>query len=94
MSKIIRISQKIKYQEELDDTIQFLDDLINELRHKMFVLATLDKWKEWSDKQEIGTNIEYEENMLNETGDQNIEILYELFEEMKNTRKKLMKPKT
>ena len=91
MSKIIHISDKIQYREEIDSTIIFLDSMIDELSHRMFVLATLDKWKEWSDKQEEGTRVEYEEEALNETGDYNIDKLYKLFEEIKATREKITK---
>lgn len=91
MSTVINIIDKSKQEKELAETIDFLHNIKHEMIHRMFVLATLDKWKEWSDSQKVRANISFTDEMIKDTGDINIDNLYELQERVSQTIDKLTK---
>jgi hypothetical protein len=67
-----------EYQKALEQTIDTLENIKEDIKSLIFPLAVADKWKEWSDEQEIGEIFNVTEDMLENTGDKNIELLWEI----------------
>lgn len=76
--KVINLNQKNDYKESLEETLEFLEKTEKNLLTEIIDLAVLGKWKKWSDEQEIGTEFSFTDEMLNNTGDKNIDLLCEL----------------
>ena len=89
MTKTINLNDQNKYQNKLKETIEFLDYTENELFSKMICLATLGKWKNWDDNIEIGTVFNFTEEMLRDTGDFNINKLFEIAEKISIIKKEI-----
>ena len=89
MAKLINIQDVSCYREKLDKTVDYLDSIENQLLLTMFDLATAGKWKNWSDQQKVGTEFEFTEEMLRNTGDENIDKLYELFDKISVVKSEL-----
>ncbi|MDI1234532.1 MAG: hypothetical protein PSX81_09640 [bacterium] len=64
---------------ELSGTISAMEEV---LKDNMINLATIGKWKEWSDAIPEGDVFTFTEEMLSNTGDKNIEALYQLIHQM------------
>jgi hypothetical protein len=55
----------------------------------MINLATKGKWKEWDEKQSEGAIFHFTEEMLRDTGDENVDALCELTDKIVEVRNKL-----
>ena len=87
--KVININQKREYEKRILKTQELLTKVEQNLFNEIIDLATIGKWKKWSDEQEIGTVFNFTDEMLKETGDKNIDALYELMDELIRIRKKI-----
>lgn len=87
--KVININQKREYQKRILETQELLTKIEKDLFNEIIDLATIGKWKQWSDKQEIGTVFNFTDEMLKETGDENIDSLYELMDELIRIKEKI-----
>ncbi|GHT21713.1 hypothetical protein FACS189430_02240 [Bacteroidia bacterium] len=87
--KVIKFQQYTQYHKELSETAEFLEEMTDTLFSKMIGLATLDKWEQWNDAQSEGTIFHFSEEMLNNTGDKNVDILYELYEHTRAVQEEL-----
>lgn len=91
MTKTIKLQNRLKYQNELKETIEVLEKFETELTSRMINLATLDKWQEWDEKQEVGTVFQFTTDMLQDTGDVNIDKLFKIIENIKITTEEITK---
>lgn len=77
------------YRQRMADTVDKLSVMEQEL-HKLIVgLAVSGKWKEWSDKQPVGTQFNFTEEMLKDTGDKNVDELAGLIDEVIRVKEQL-----
>lgn len=91
MTKTIKLQNRLKYQNELKETIEVLEKFETELTSRIINLATLDKWQEWDEKQEVGTVFQFTADMLQDTGDVNIDKLFKIIENIKIITKEITK---
>ncbi len=80
--KVINLREKNDYNNRLKETFDFLEKVENDLVTEMINLAISGKWKKWSDEQPIGTEFSFTDEILKDTGDENINILCDLREEL------------
>lgn len=91
MIKTIKLQNRLKYQNELKETIEVLEKFETELTSRMINLATLDKWQEWDEEQNVGTVFQFTSDMLQDTGDINIDKLFKILESIKMTSEEITK---
>jgi thymidylate synthase len=91
MIKTIKLQNRLKYQNELKETIEVLEKFETELTSRMINLATLDKWQEWDEEQNVGTVFQFTSDMLQDTGDVNIDKLFKILESIRMTSEEITK---
>jgi ElaB/YqjD/DUF883 family membrane-anchored ribosome-binding protein len=91
MTKIIDINGYPKYQQALTTAVDFLVEADNIIDSYMVALATEGKWKQWSDEQPEGSVFTFTEEMLRNTGDENVDTLCELRDKLYDVLGKLRK---
>lgn len=80
MAKIIKIdSANITYKERITDLHEFLKLTQEEIFTQMLYIASAGVWKEWMQTIKEGETFNFNSEMLENTGDKNIEILWELY---------------
>ena len=92
--KVINLREKNDYNNRLKETFDFLEKVENDLVTEMINLAISGKWKKWSDEQPIGTEFSFTDEILKDTGDENINILCDLREELIKITERLTKANT
>jgi len=88
-AKIINFKDYAEYHEKLSEVMEIVNDLSDEIFDSLFILASLDKWKQWSDTQPVGTVFDVSEEMLRNTGDENIDLLWELLDKIEEVKGKI-----
>ena len=83
---IIDIRDFAQYQKKLSEIMETVNNLGDEIHDGMFGLALLDKWKEWDEKQPVGTELYVNDDMLRNTGDKNIDLLWGLLDKIMDVR--------
>jgi hypothetical protein len=78
-SKIIPLTSST-YQEEITETIKYLQEVETALIGRLVNIAMAGKWKKWSEEQKVGSTVEITEEMLRNTGDSNIEKIIPLID--------------
>lgn len=93
MSKIIKIKSDYKstpeYRAVLTNTIEKLDNINADLHSLIVNLATAGKWKKWSDNISEGEVFYFTEEMLKDTGDNNVDGIAELLDEVIKLKEKI-----
>jgi len=93
MSKVIKFKTDYRltpeYRRELNLSVNKLDEFGNELIGLMINLATTGKWKEWSDNMQDGVKFEFSEEMLKDTGDENVNDLALMMDELSRINARL-----
>jgi len=84
--KIINFKDYVEYHEKLSEVMELVNDLSDDIFDSLFILASLDKWKQWSDTQPVGTVFDVSEEMLRNTGDENIDHLWELLDKIEEVK--------
>jgi hypothetical protein len=79
-AKIINIKDYAEYNRKLSAIMEKLNELSDEIYEGLFPLALLSNWKDWDEEQPIGSKLHVDEDMLRNTGDKNIDILWELLD--------------
>ena len=87
--KIINIKDQAEYQEMLSAIMKKVNDFSNEIYEDLFPLALLDKWKDWDAEQPVGRKLNVDEEMLRNTGDKNIDILWELLDKIEDITERI-----
>ena len=76
MAKVLDFEQykedKEAYQDRLDETLEWLDEVAEELLTRCVNLAVADKWKEWDQGIPVGAVFDFDPQALSESGDENI----------------------
>ena len=81
----------LTYQKQLKENIENLDKFDDELYSFIINTATKGKWKKWSDSKDNGTIFRFTEDMLRNTGDENVDILFLLMDQVFDAKEKLEK---
>jgi hypothetical protein len=92
MSKIIDLqkhNEQKKYSETIGDTHLFLDKMQEKIRELMVNISVQGVWKETFDKYKEGDIFNFTQDMLENTGDFNIEIMWELYYKIDDVRERL-----
>ena len=77
-AKIINLKNHTAYRSALNELISQINNIASEIDDNLFNLACLKMWKEWDLQQPIGTEFYVTEEMLRNTGDKNIDLLWEV----------------
>jgi len=93
-AKIINMKDYTAYNKKLAEIIEDVDSLYDNVYDNLISLACLDKWKEWDESQPIGAICNFSENALRDTGDKNIDLLFEMLDKMVEVREKINVSKT
>jgi len=78
--KIINLKGNAEYEKKLSEMMEKVGILSDEIYEGLFPLAIMGKWQEWEADQPIGGKLNVDEDMLRNTGDKNIDILWELLD--------------
>jgi len=81
-AKIIDLNDYAEYNKKLSEIMETVNSLSYEIYEGLFPLAVLNKWKEWDAEQPTGSKLNVDEEMLRNTGDKNIDILWELLDKV------------
>jgi uncharacterized protein YyaL (SSP411 family) len=82
MTKVINLQDyqgKAKYADIIKETHVFLDETQEKMDGLMINLSAQGVWKETFDKYKEGETFTFTQDMLENTGDNNIELLWELY---------------
>jgi hypothetical protein len=82
--KIINLKDNAEYNKKLSEIMELVNNLSGEIYEGLFPLAVTGKWKEWDADQPIGSKLHVDEEMLRNTGDKNIDILWELLDKVED----------
>ncbi|OAV69318.1 hypothetical protein Barb6_00341 [Bacteroidales bacterium Barb6] len=89
-SNIIDINAYADYKKDLAALTEQLDEVFDDLIWETMVnLACKKKWKKWDDSHDIGDEFTFTEEMLRNTGDKNIDLLWELVEKYDEVKSQL-----
>ena len=93
MGKVIKITTDYKsteqYRSMLTNAIEKLEDIEENLNNLIVNLATAGKWKEWSDSIPVGGTFKFTEEMLKDTGDNNINDIAGLLDEVIRVKERI-----
>jgi len=78
-----------EYNKKLSEIMELVNDLSDKIYEGLFPLVYLGKWQEWDADQPIGSKLHVDENMLRNTGDKNIDILWELLDKVEDVIEKI-----
>lgn len=95
MSKIIKLKHDYKaasdYKDQLKHNIEKLQEFESELLMLAVNTATCGKWKEWSDNIKEGDTFEFTEEMLKDSGDDNVNDIMMLIDRVITLRERIEK---
>ncbi len=77
------------YQEEIQNAAQSLSSMYYNLRESCFNLAINSSWAEWDKRQEVGSEFNFTDDMLFQTGNTSISLLMFLRERIYEVYNKL-----
>ena len=66
----------------MNKNIKKLNEIENDLRELVINTATEGKWKEWSGRMQEGGMFNFTEEMLKDTGDENVNYISSLIDEV------------
>jgi hypothetical protein len=90
MCKIIPIrTYSIEYEEYVIEVKNDLNTMEDMLYGKMINLATKGAWKQWDETMQDGDSFTFEPEMLQNTGDKNINMLWDLYQKTINLKNNL-----
>ena len=86
MGRIVEFKGNYKsssnYQEQLIKNIKKLNEIETDLTDLVIKTATEGKWKKWSDSMQEGDVFTFTEEMLKDTGDENVNNISSLIDEV------------
>ena len=86
MGRIVEFKGNYKsssnYQEQLIRNVKKLNEIENDLKNLVINTATEGKWKKWSDSMQEGDMFKFTEEMLKDTGDENVNNISSLIDEV------------
>ncbi len=78
-SEIVPSEHSEEYRDSLENIIDELAEMMGDIAGYAKVLASLGKYKEWSDKQPVGKELDFSMKMLQNAGDTNVDNLLHLY---------------
>jgi hypothetical protein len=78
-----------EYKEEIFGVLDQLDQMEENFTGMMINLACKDKWSEWVKTQKEGSSFSFSDEMLAQTGDESVNVLFELREDIRNGIEKI-----
>ena len=87
--KTIGFNDYDKYQATLSTLINQVNSISKEIHENLFDLACQGKWKEWDKNQPLGTTLYVDDDMLRNTGDKNIDLLWEVLDKITEVKEKI-----
>jgi len=87
--KIVSLNYYAQYQKTLSKLIKQMDSISDKIHDGLFNLACQGKWKEWDKQQQIGTEFYVDEEMLRNTGDKNIDLLWEVLDKIGEVKERM-----
>ena len=78
------------YRALLSKIVESLNAVSAEIQSELFNLACWGKWRAWNMKQPVGSEFYVSEDMLRNTGDKNIDLLWELLDKMEYVVKEIV----
>ena len=95
MGEIINISDNYKlssdYQDMLKEVIEQLEEMEERLSLMIVNVATSGVWKEWSDLISNGEYFYFGQEALRDTGDENVNCIFLLMDEVVLSREKIQR---
>ena len=88
-AKIIDFKGYAQYNKKLSEIMEMVNDLGDDIYNSMFGLACLDKWKAWDAEQPIGAEIYVTDEMLRNTGDKNIDLLWQILDKIMDVKEEI-----
>ena len=88
--KIISLSYNRQYQKTLSKLIKQMNSISEKIHDDLFNLACQGKWKEWDKTQPAGAEFYVDEEMLRNTGDKNIDLLWEVLDKIEEVKGKIL----
>ncbi len=80
MANVIKIdSLPLNYKERIESLHEFLNEFQEGIFTQMLDIASAGVWKEWMQTIKAGELFNFNNEMLENTNDKNIEILWELY---------------
>ena len=89
MTKVIPLPSTSAYFHVLDETRKMLKETEENLFIQAINLCSCSTWMEWSKNQEDGIAVEFDTEMLTESGDKNALILVEVMAALNEAREGL-----
>ena len=81
-NNIINLNDYAEYNKKLSAIMERANNFADEIYESLFDLACEGKWKRWSDSQPIGAIFDVTEDMLRDTGDKNIDMIFEFLDKI------------
>jgi len=88
-TKIVNLNDYAKYRKLLKKVTKRIDTVYDAVYESLFDIACAGKWKEWDEQQPIGTVFDLSEEMLRDTGDTNIDLLWEILDKIDEVKEKM-----
>ena len=88
-TKIINLKDYALYRKTLSKLIKQINSISDKIHEHLFSLACQGKWKEWDRAQPVGTEFYVDEDMLRNTGDKNIDLLWEVLDKIEEVKEKI-----
>jgi hypothetical protein len=83
------LAPREEYLNRIKQSIVCLDNIDDLLTKEMIEIAVTDKWKKWNEEQAEGTIFNFQDEMLSQTGDKSVDIIYLLRENLRDSMEKI-----
>ncbi len=77
---IVDLQEYSQYRQDISETVEYLNEVKDILVDRMIDIATSGKWKKWTEEQAEGTAFNFTLEMLSNTGDKKVDLLFALYE--------------
>jgi hypothetical protein len=66
-----------------------MNNFSHKIHESLFNLACYGKWKKWDEAQPVGSEIYVDDEMLRNTGDKNIDLLWEVLDKIEEVKERM-----
>ena len=88
-TKIIHLDYNTQYHKTLSKLIKQMNNFSYKIHESFFNLACYGKWKKWDEVQPVGSEIYVDDEMLRNTGDKNIDLLWEVLDKIEEVKERM-----
>ena len=89
MTKIIPLYKSQDYLDTLEETKEIIRQYEDTLFAQAVSLCCCSCWSDWHDTIKVGEEVEFDMEMLRDTGDENVVALVEMMEKLNDLRREL-----